>query len=535
MPIDPEVLKVLQGGAWASAAGALTQDPSAATPAVTRADGFGPPYSATLVMEQETLQGRWNEFDSAIIDIFESGVPFYDAGIDYPEHAMTNENGVLSRALIANGPTAGNAIAPSADTAGTTWAQVSGTQSAPGAPAQPTATSPAPGTLAVSWNCPLDGGSAITEFEFQYRVAGGSWPGQTRTTTIPTATLTGLTNGQALEFRVRAVNAIGNSDWSPTGTGTPTATAPIGGSALALTATGGDTNAVLNWLEPDTGGSPIIRYEVQWRNAGQTFNTTRQNDVTDTTATVTGLMNGTEYFFRVRAVNSAGESTWSNEATATPRVFGTPFQIAAGAFGDSDTASQALTTIRATFATIGQRESAEALQAAGYTATQVAQALQAAYSGITATQVAQALQAAGYTATQVAQALQAAYSGITATQVAQALQAAGYTATQVAQALIASGWGNNVSPRNNLEDNSYTTSGASLGSPTTVWARIYSTSTGTTFTDVMGTVGVQMALPNYGQSGASILPSAANGQITLPMETEGAAAGQWWLAAVVGW
>lgn len=318
MPVSPEVLKILQGGAWASAGGALVQDPSDATPAVTRANGYGAAYSSTLVPEQETIQGRWNEFDSAIIDIFESGVPFYDAMIDYPANALTNENGVLSRALVANGPTAGNAIAPSADTGGTTWARVSGTQSAPSAPAQPTAVA-GNGTLDVSWNCPLDGGSAITRFEFQYRNAGGSWPGTQRNVTVPRAVLTGLTNGQAIEFRVRAVNAIGESDWSPTGTGTPTASVPVGGSSLALRAQGGNANAVLNWLEPDTGGAPILRYEVQWRTSGQGFSSSRQRDVTSgTTDTVPGLSNGTQYFFQVRAVNSAGPSTWSNEASATP-------------------------------------------------------------------------------------------------------------------------------------------------------------------------------------------------------------------------
>ena len=93
MPVSEEVLKILQGGAWASAGGALVQDPSAATPAVSRADGYGAAYSSTLVPEQETIQGRWNEFDSAIIDIFESGVPFYDAMIDYPVNAIVNEAG----------------------------------------------------------------------------------------------------------------------------------------------------------------------------------------------------------------------------------------------------------------------------------------------------------------------------------------------------------------------------------------------------------------------------------------------------------
>ena len=92
------------GGAWASAAGALRQEPEDADPPVVRADGYGASYSSTLVPEQETIQGQWNKYDHAVIDIFEAGVPFYDAGIDYPANAMTNEAGVLYRALVANGP-----------------------------------------------------------------------------------------------------------------------------------------------------------------------------------------------------------------------------------------------------------------------------------------------------------------------------------------------------------------------------------------------------------------------------------------------
>ena len=318
MPI-PAAVRAILGNVWASTAGALKQDPADADPPIVRADGYPASFSSTLVPEQETIQGRWNEFDSAIDDIYTSGVPFYDALIDYPADAMTNEDGVLYSALVANGPGTSNAIAPSADTAGTTWGRVSGTQGAPSAPAQPTATSPAPGTLDVQWNCPLDGGSVITEFNFQYRNAGQTWAqAQDVDTTVPFTQLTGLTNGTALEFRVRAVNAIDTGAWSPTGTGTPAASAPGGGSTLALTARGGDTEATLSWLEPDTGGASITAYHVQWRTSAQAFSSSRQASVTTESYTRTGLTNGTAYFFRVRAVNSVGNSTWSNEATATP-------------------------------------------------------------------------------------------------------------------------------------------------------------------------------------------------------------------------
>ena len=331
MPI-PAAVRAILGNVWASTAGALKQDPADADPAIVRADGYPASFSSTLVPEQETIQGRWNEFDSAINDIYTSGVPFYDALIDYPADAMTNEDGVLYNALIANGPGTSNAIAPSADTAATTWGRVSGTQGAPSAPAQPTATSPAPGTLDVSWNCPLDGGSVITEFNFQYRNAGQTWAqAQDVDVTVPFTQLTGLTNGTALEFRVRAVNAIDTGAWSATGTGTPTAAQPGGGSTLALTARGGDTEATLTWLEPDDGGSAITGYHVQWKSGSQAFSSSRQATVTTESYTRTGLTNGTEYDFRVRAVNSVGNSTWSNEATATPAA-GEQRYTAAGSY-----------------------------------------------------------------------------------------------------------------------------------------------------------------------------------------------------------
>ena len=117
---------------------------------------------------------------------------------------------------------------------------------------------------------------------------------------------------------MQAVNGQGAGLWSSIGSATPSGTVPGGGSTLALRAEPGDGLVSLDWLEPDDGGVSITSYSVQWRTAGQAFSAGRQSVVSDTAATVTSLSNGTEYFFRVRAVNGEGNGTWSNEASGTP-------------------------------------------------------------------------------------------------------------------------------------------------------------------------------------------------------------------------
>ena len=86
-----------------------------------------------------------------------------------------------------------------------------------------------------------------------------------------------------------------------------------------LTAVGGDGLAVLRWNAPENdGGAQITGYEYRidlgnpWISTGST----------NTTHTVTGLVNGVTYVFHVRAVNSIGKSSASNQAEATPSVSG---------------------------------------------------------------------------------------------------------------------------------------------------------------------------------------------------------------------
>ena len=85
---------------------------------------------------------------------------------------------------------------------------------------------------------------------------------------------------------------------------------------MNLTATAGNGQVSLSWDVPtDNGGSEITGYEVTMDNW--------TNKVTKTASershTYTSLTNGTEYTFKVRAVNANGAGTEST-ATATPTV-----------------------------------------------------------------------------------------------------------------------------------------------------------------------------------------------------------------------
>ena len=84
-----------------------------------------------------------------------------------------------------------------------------------------------------------------------------------------------------------------------------------------LTVVGGDGQAVLSWDAPeDDGGTAITDYEYRINQTGDWI----PIGSTDTTHTVTGLVNGTVYVFEVRAVNAAGRSASTNRAEATPEA-----------------------------------------------------------------------------------------------------------------------------------------------------------------------------------------------------------------------
>jgi hypothetical protein len=97
-------------------------------------------------------------------------------------------------------------------------------------------------------------------------------------------------------------------------------TPAVPGAPAGLTANAGNTEVSLSWIAPTSdGGSPVISYKVYIATAPGAPESAAIDTTTGTAGTVTGLVNGTTYYFMVTAVNAAGkESPFSAEVSAGP-------------------------------------------------------------------------------------------------------------------------------------------------------------------------------------------------------------------------
>lgn len=177
----------------------------------------------------------------------------------------------------------------------------------------------------VTWSAPTEnGGSAITDYVVEYRVAtSGSWTTfSDGVSTTTSATVTGLTAGSSYEFRVTAKNLIGNSLASFT---SPVVeTLPSVPTITGVTASSGQVTVA--WNAPAHLGSgtlagdeyTVTAYDAQGNEAGTCKPTSGERS-----CAVTGLDNGSAYTFRVEAVTTVGTSEKSlTSSSITPS--GTP-------------------------------------------------------------------------------------------------------------------------------------------------------------------------------------------------------------------
>jgi fibronectin type 3 domain-containing protein len=216
---------------------------------------------------------------------------------------------------------------------GATYAAVTPVSSPPAAPTGLTA-SPGNAQVGLSWTA----ATGATSYNVYEGTSSGGESGTPIATGVTSTsyTATGLSNGTTYYFEVAGVNSAGTGPDSNQASATPIAppAAPTG-----LGATAGNAQVALAW----TASSGATGYNVyQGTSSGGESGTPVATGITSTTYTVTGLTNGTEYFFKVAAVNSSGTSGYSNEANATPTSGGGGTLLAYEPFGESGTTPFAL-------------------------------------------------------------------------------------------------------------------------------------------------------------------------------------------------
>jgi fibronectin type 3 domain-containing protein len=249
--------------------------------------------------------------------------------------AITGATGYyVQRAMISGGPytqiaaPAMNSYTNTGLTNGTTYyyvvsafnsagqsansSQVSGSPSAPvSPPTAPTGLQATAGNAQVSLAWTASPGA--TSYHLKRSTTSGGPYAQVAAPTTISDTDAGLTNGTTYYYVVSALNAMGESANSSQVNATPTAPATPPAAPTGLQATPGNVQVNLTW----TASTGATSYHV--KRSTTSGGPYAQVAAPATTSDVdTGLTNGTTYYYVVSALNAAGESANSSQASGTP-------------------------------------------------------------------------------------------------------------------------------------------------------------------------------------------------------------------------
>jgi surface protein len=333
-------------------------------------------YAAYVRMNSKQLMTTWATLGSAPTGCNTATVSWYGASTGSPTtqsipaatanftpETATSTTGVAPRYVVVdrgttlcrvnnitgviNYTTAGNCriraydVDPGTNGDITTYKDVTFTLPTPSSSSAPTAPTTISArasisALSVTFSAPVsNGGMPLTGYEVGYSLTQGgatTWVSVSPVvTSSPTLsfTLSGLVNGTSYWVKVRAINSIGasaaSSEFGPV---TP-ATTPSAPSIASSTISAGTVTLTLG--APGTnGGAAITSYEYRLATSSTAVLSASwtSSGTTSTTISVSGLVNGTSYFFQVRAVNSVGAGSATAVSSAiTPITTTSPVVI----------------------------------------------------------------------------------------------------------------------------------------------------------------------------------------------------------------
>ena len=184
-------------------------------------------------------------------------------------------------------------------------------------------TSIASHSISISWEPAPNNGSPVTSYLINANNPQGVSAGSLLVpSTQFNATLSGLSNGIKYAVTVTPISALGIGNPSPVQLLTPASvpTAPLNLKAVR----NASVNAVLTWTAPSSnGGSVVTGYKVFEGTTPGGESSTAVNAAViapgSTRFVVKGLKPNQRYYFTIKAVNAAGLSSASNEASMLTR------------------------------------------------------------------------------------------------------------------------------------------------------------------------------------------------------------------------
>jgi hypothetical protein len=195
----------------------------------------------------------------------------------------------------------------------------------PKKPTKPTNLTATPGDkeIIINYTAPNQGSSPITSYIWEGAIPEYGWTwgeldlsSVSKNITDNSITFINLTNGVTYEYRTRAINNVGNGPWSNSVSAEPST---VPDKVQNLRATSKNKAVDLSWDTPNNNGKPISSYKYEQTVGNKTVEV--ELDPTLTTHTISGLVNGQTYSFKMRAINGgwgSGNGAWSDSVSSIP-------------------------------------------------------------------------------------------------------------------------------------------------------------------------------------------------------------------------